>query len=355
MIEMKNIFFLLLLSIYCILPLHFYSQVGGSNTYNFLNLPVPARVAALGGNLICVKDADINLSLQNPSLLDSSMHNSFAFNYVNYFTDINYGYAVYGKHFKNIGTFSAGINYMNYGKFIQADENGVITGEFNAGDYALNIAYGRAIDSIFSVGATMKTIYSAYSNYTSIGSAIDVAATYSNTKKQVTMAMVVKNMGIQWKPYVEDNREPFPFEIQWGISKKLKHAPFRISLILQHMEKWDLTYDDPANPSVTVDPITKEIKEKGKLNIFSDKLMRHIIIGNEFLITKNFNLRVGYNYQRRKELKLDTAPGMPGFSFGFGLKISKFQLNYGRAAYHLAGASNHFSISTNLSDFYSKK
>jgi hypothetical protein len=43
---------------------------------------------------------------------------------------------------------------------------------------------------------------------------------------------------------------------------------------------------------------------------------------------------------------------MVGFSYGFGIKISKFHLSYGRATYHLAGASNHFSISTNFSSFY---
>lgn len=352
---MKKKAFYLLPVVFCALSSSIYSQIGGSNTYNFLNLPVPARVAALGGNLICVKDADLNLALQNPSLLDSVMNNSLVLNYVNYFSDINYGYAAFAKHFKKTGTFSAGLNYVNHGKFVQADDNGVITGEFKAGDYLLNIGYGRSLDSSFSVGANLKTIYSTYSSYSSVGSAIDVAATYHNKKKRTTMALVVKNMGVQWKPYVKGNREPMPFEIEYGISKKLKHAPFRFSVIAQHLEKWDLTYEDPANPSVTVDPLTKEVKEKNKLQKFSDKAIRHIIIGTEFLLTKNFNVRVGYNAQRRKDLKLDSTPGTAGFSFGLGLKISKFQLSYGRAVYHLAGPSNHLSIGTNLADFYSSQ
>lgn len=350
---MKKKSFFLLLSI-CCLPRFFYSQIGGGSTYSFLNLPVPARVAALGGNLICVKDGDLNLAYDNPSLLDSTMNNSLVLNYISYFADINYGYAAYAKHFKNIGTFSAGVDYMNYGKFTQADDNGVITGEFRAGDYLLNIGYGRPLDSVFSVGANLKTIYSAYSTYSSVGTAIDIASTYFNKKKRFTMALVLKNMGLQWKPYVAGNREPLPFEIQYGISKKLKHAPFRFSVILQHLEKWDLTYEDPANPSVTVDPLTKEVKQKSGLQKFGDKTMRHIIFGTEFLITRNLHLRVGYNYERRQELKVDTAPGMVGFSFGLGLKISKFQLSYGRAIYHLAGPSNNLSIGTSISDFYSK-
>jgi hypothetical protein len=79
-----------------------------------------------------------------------------------------------------------------------------------------------------------------------------------------------------------------------------------------------------------------------------------MILGVEFIPIKSFYFRAGLNYERRKELMIDTQPGMVGFSWGFGLKISKFQLSYGRATYHMAGASNHFSININLSEFIRK-
>ncbi|HEX3009536.1 MAG TPA: hypothetical protein VHO90_18170, partial [Bacteroidales bacterium] len=63
-----------------------------------------------------------------------------------------------------------------------------------------------------------------------------------------------------------------------------------------------------------------------------------------------FYVRAGYNYQRRKEMTIASKTGMVGFSFGFGIKISRFNIEYGRAAYHLAGASNHFSIGLNLDE-----
>lgn len=349
---MRHTFFTLFI---CLFITQSFSQSGGKSAYQFLNLPFAARTAALGGNTISTKDDDINLSLQNPSLLDSSMHNKLAFNYINYFTDINYGYTAYARHFENIGTFSAGMQFLNYGQFTAADETGLITGQFKAADYSLNLSYARAIDSSFSVGGTLKTIYSVLEQYTSVGSALDIAGTYYNKERLFTAAAVIKNIGTQWKPYRPGNKEPLPFELQVGISKKLAKAPFRFSVIGQHLQVWDLSYEDPENPVLTADPLTGEAIKQNKTKIFSDKLMRHIIIGGELLLTKNFNIRIGYNYLRRQELKLDTRPGMIGFSFGLGFKISKFNLSYGRAAYHLAGASNHFSITTNLSDFYSKK
>ena len=332
-----------------------FSQIGGNNTYEFLNLPFSARTASLGGTVIGVKDDDLNLTFQNPSLLDSSMNNKLAMSYVNYFSDVNYGYTAYSRTFDKIGSFSAGLQFLNYGDFIAADETGLITGGFGAAEYSFNIGYGRSIDSTKNIGATLKTIYSKLEHYTSIGSAIDIAGTYYNAKHLFTAAAVVKNIGVQWKPYVEGNKEPLPFEVQVGFSKKLAKAPFRFSVAGQHLEKWDLTYVDPEHPVLTEDPITGDPIKQNKVKIFGDKLMRHVIVGGELMLTKNFHFNFGYNYGRRQELKVDTRPGMIGFSWGLGFKISKFYLSYGRAAYHLAGASNHFTLTTNLSDFYSKK
>lgn len=346
----------LFLLIFQLLLFSFYSnaQIGGNNTYEFLNLSVSARSAALGGNLISVKDDDINLTFHNPSLLSKEMNNNLALTYINYFGDINYGYAVYSRSYDKIGSFMSGLQFVNYGKFTQADATGQITGEFKAGEYALNTGFGRQLDSMFSIGVNLKTIYSSLEQYNSFGSALDFAATYNNTKQAFTFAAVIRNVGVQWKSYRKDNREPLPFEIQCGFSKKPKHVPFRFSMVFQHLQKWDLTYEDPNNPSVKTDPFTGEELKQNKIAVFGDKLMRHVVLGGEFLLTKNFNIRLGYNYQRRKELSVETKPGMIGFSFGFGVKISKFNLSYGLAKYHLAGASNLFSITTNLNDFYSK-
>ena len=331
------------------------AQTGGKSIYKFLDLPVSAREAAVGGNLISVKDDDINLTFNNPALLSPGTDNSLALSFINYFTDIKYGYAAYAKSFDSIGNFSAGIKFIDYGTFIQADATGLETGTFTASEYLFNLGYSREIDSIFSIGANLKTIYSHLYDYTSIGSAVDLAATYFNSNKRFTATALIKNVGRQWRTYSESTKEPLPFEVQVGISKKPKHVPFRFSIIGQHLQKWDLTYEDPANPSVKTDPITGEEIRRSKSRVFADKLARHLIFGGEFLLTKNFHLRFGYNYLRRKELKFDTKPGLAGFSFGFGFKISKFHLSYGRAVYNVAGTANHFTLGLRLSEFTSRK
>jgi hypothetical protein len=331
------------------------AQVGGNNTYEFLNLPISARVSALGGNLLTARDGDLNVALVNPALLTDSMDNNIALSYINYFQDVNYGYAAYAKKFKKIGVISAGIQYLDYGKFIRADEIGNTDGTFSANEMSFNISYARSIlDSNFTVGATLKTIYSHLESYTSYGSALDLGAVYVRPKRGWSAAVVIKNLGRQWSTYA-GTREKLPFEVQLGLSMKPKHVPFRLSLVYENLEKWDLTYIDPANPPLTEDPLTGEPIKQNKYKQWGDKFMRHLVIGGEFIITKNFFLRGGYNYQHRKELKVPEKRGMTGFSFGFGFRVYKFHFSYARAVYHLAGASNNFSISFNLNSFAKKR
>ncbi len=330
-------------------------QLGGNATYAFLNLTNSARVASLGGKVVSIWDDDLNLPFHNPSLLHEGMSNHLVLNYVNYFSDINYGYVSYARSFDKVGDFAMGLHYINYGKFTAADQVGNITGEFSASEYAFNMIYSRALDSSFRIGVNVKPIYSVLETYRSFGVVADLGVTYISKEKLFSAGLVFRNVGVQIKPYHEGNREPVPFEILLGISQRLRHAPFRFSVVGHNLQRPDLTYKDPSTEKEDYDPITGEPLPENKLAKFGDNLMRHLIFGVEFIPLDNFFVRLGYNYQRRQELKISTRIAMVGFSWGFGVKISKFHLSYGRATYHLAGASNHFSISTDFSSFYRKR
>ncbi len=327
------------------------AQVGGSHTYQFLSLSNSARVAALGGNFLAIKDNDITLAIANPSLITKEMNNQLALSYISYFADVKYGFAAYSHSFNKIGSFVASLQYINYGTFTRTDETGETYGTFRAGEYAFNIGWAKSLDSNFSIGSNLKAILSSLESYKSFGMAVDVAATYQSKNKRFVTSLMFKNIGRQLSYYNEGNREALPFEIQLGISEKLKHAPFRFSLLLNHLEKWDLTYEDPLNPSVKIDPLTKEVIEKSGISKFGDNLMRHVVIGVEFIPSTAFNIRLGYNYQRRQELKVESALSTVGFSWGFGFRISKFNFSYAHVIQHLAGSSNFFTIATNLSSF----
>ena len=125
-------------------------------------------------------------------------------------------------------------------------------------------------------------------------------------------------------------------------------------MVAHNLQTYRLTYDKNDSQESASDPFAADSDEPSKLEDIAENVMRHLIFGLEFTPIKSFTFRVGYNYQRRKELQIPSKVSTVGFSWGFGLRIYKFQFSYGRATYHLAGASNHFSISTNIGSYYKK-
>jgi hypothetical protein len=338
---------------FTVLTFNLFSQSGGDNTYDFLSITNSARVASLGGQQISIPDHDLNLVYHNPSLLRNEMSTHLVMNYINYFAGTNFGYVAYAFKSDKKYSLAAGLHYLNYGEFIAANDYGFKEGSFRAGDYALNLYWARPIlDSTLSVGVNVKPIYSQYESYTSLGIAFDAGITYFNTEKLFTAALVIKNAGMQITRYNPNSkRESLPFEIQLGITQRLKHAPFRFSLIGHQLQKPDLLYQSEEDKEESIDLITGETKKQDPLALYGDNFMRHLIIGVEFIPSENFFVSLGYNYKRRQELKIEEKVGAVGFSWGFGFKIRKLRFSYGRSTYHLSGASNHFSITMNLSEF----
>ena len=323
-----------------------FSQTGGDNIYEFLNLTHSGLVSSLGGSNVSIPDNNLNFAYHNPALLNSGMDKSLALNYVNYFAGINYGLAMYSRSYPGTGNFAAGLTYLNYGSFTETDASGIITGDFSAAEYAFSMIYSREIDSLFTVGVNFKPVLSTLEKYTSFGFAFDIGAAWHNRSNHFSAGLVIKNAGYQVTTYAGEPHQKLPFEIQAGVSQRLAHAPFRFSLTMKHLEKFDLThqYNEPAAPGNS-DPVSSE---------FTENLMRHIVLGAELIPHKNFYFCGGYNYQRRKELQVDSKVSTVGFSWGFGINTSLLDIEFGRAIYHLTGSSTHVSLILRTDNIYKK-
>lgn len=332
-----------------------FAQLGGTSTYNFLELPVSARSAALGDNFIAVRDGDLSLAAENPSFLDSTLNNHLALSFIPFFDDITYSFASYARSYSGIGTFDAGIKYIDYGSFPQTDLAGNIIGNFSASEYMLFIGYGRQLkDTSFSVGINIKAINSVLYQYNSWGLAVDLGVSYISPDHQLWLGAVMENFGTQLKDYVTGNSEPLPFDAEFGAAYKFEHAPFRLCLSLRHLQVWNLAYTDPTDTE-TVNPLTGQKVAPSANGSFFDNLARHAIPGLEIVLSRNFFIRFAYNYQLRQEMAYSSEPGIAGLSGGFELKIYKLHLSYALAKYNLIGSSNTFTLVTNLSDYYSRR
>jgi len=323
-----------------------FSQTGGDNIYEFLNLTHSGLVSSLGGSNVSLQGNNLNLAYHNPALLNSGMNKTLALNYVNYFAGINYGLAMYSQSYQGTGNFAVGLTYLNYGSFTETDASGIITGNFSAAEYAFSMIYSREIDSLFTVGVNFKPVLSHLEKYTSFGFAFDIGASWHNRSNLFSAGLVIKNAGYQVTTYAGEPHQKLPFEIQAGVSQRLAYAPLRFSLTLKHLEKFDLThqYTEPASTGNSV-PVSSE---------FVENLMRHIILGAELIPHKNFYFCGGYNYQRRRELQVDSKVSTVGFSWGFGINTSWLDIEFGRATYHLAGSSNHVSLIIRPDKIYKK-
>jgi hypothetical protein len=340
---MKQKYYLIIL--FCFTIISGKAQIGGESTYQFLELTSSARIAALGGNQIAILDStDLNLPYNNPASLHKSMENKVLVNYVNYMTDINYGYASFARSFDSIGNFAVGIHYINYGKFKEATEIGELTGNtFKAAEYAFHFIYSSSYKRI-NYGVALKPILSTFESYQSFGIAADFGISMASKSKYTNVSLVARNVGTQITTYYDNgNYEKIPFNLQAGISKRLKHAPINLALDMQYLNHWDLGNPEPTETDGNMDFFERE---EG----FGKQIMRHLVLGFEILPSENFTLRAGYNYQRRQELKFNDKASMVGLSAGFGLKIKRFRLDYAISQYHLAGSSNLFSLAININN-----
>ena len=323
-----------------------FSQLSNTS-YNSLNLNSSSRVLAMGGELIAVSDNDLSLVFQAPSLLNESMNKQIAFNFVDYVSDLNFISFHSANKISDDWMLFSGIDAINYGRFQGADEIGNPVSEFSASQQIFTFGTSKKINQNFSFGSNIKLLNSNLESYHSISLSSNVSTTYFNSEKDFVSTFLVKNIGRPIETYTDES-EDLPFEIQFGLSKSLKYLPFKYSVVLHHLNKYDISNDYSLN--TIYDPITNSVIVKNET--VAKKLLRHVILGGELNpFKKSFYLRGGFNFQRREDLNLSSSFTMSGFSWGLGFSVKKVQINYARSSMHTSSMINSLSIVTNLSNF----
>lgn len=330
------------------------AQIGGRYAFDSAALPTNARVTALGGSLITIKDSDVALAQMNPALADSIMDKQLSINHNFHFAGIQNGNVAYGKYLPKWGILTHfAVQYMSYGTFDATDNLGNITGDFSAGEVAVIVGTAKQLNERISGGINLKFLSGNYESYGSFGVGVDLGLHYTKPDNRTTWGLVLKNIGGELSP-VGSSRKALPFDLQLGVSKRLAHLPFRFSVIGHHLQNPYIRYDD-IETDVTVNIFGEETyKSSFSKNI--DNLFRHLIFNGEFLLGQNeqFRLRFGYDHLRRQELKTTTFRGRGGFSFGVGFNVKKIKIDYGIGTYHLAGAVNHISFRYNMGRIFKK-
>ncbi|WP_034058318.1 type IX secretion system protein PorQ [Lacinutrix jangbogonensis] len=338
MLKKITTFCFVLLNIYC------YAQLGGQSTYQFLNLVSSPRQAALGGKVLTNIDWDVTQALYNPSAINIEMDNQLALNYTSYLGGVNYGTAAYAYTVdRRVQTYHAGITYINYGDFSGYNENGESTGDFSGSEVALSVGYAAQIGySDFYCGANLKIINSSLEQYNSIGIATDLALMYRDERLEFQGTIVIRNLGTQITTY-EDTQEALPLEIDIGLSQTLENVPLRWHLTFENLQQWPIGESNPARATTDLEG-NQEQEKVG----FLGQVIRHTILGAELFPDKGFNIRLGYNFRRAEELRIEDQRNFSGISAGFSIKLNKMRFSYTHAKYTAASNANFFGLQIDL-------
>jgi hypothetical protein len=327
------------ISLLCMMTTTAFAQLGGKKSFEFLNVPNNARLAALGGVNVSLSDRDINFMFSNPTLTGDTLAGFASASYQFYVADVGQTTAAYAHRFKNFGTLAFGVQYLNYGQIKSYDATGAEIGTYRSGESAVFVNKSHQISN-FRFGATLKMAFSSIAGYRANAIMMDIGGLFVHPHQDFTVGLAIQNAGFVLSDYSETSTSRLPFDVRIGATLKPEHMPLRFSLTAYNLtDPYDADNSPPSG------------EEAGTLK----KIFRHINFGAEVLIHRNVNLMVGYNYLVHQELKLENAGGIAGISFGFSARIRSFEFVFSRSAYMVGNAGYTFTISRNIETLLSRR
>ena len=310
-----------------------------TNAYQFLNVSPSSHVYGLGGHNVALIDDDINLVEQNPALLGPEIDKQIGLNYMRYIGSTNFMGARYGMGINEHCAWAAGIQYYGYGSFTATEADGSVSGTFSARDLAVNATFSHDITDNLRGGVNLKFAHSKYESYSSAAIAADLGINYYNPEKELSLSLVVKNLGGEIKKF-SDVKASVPWDIQIGYSQILRSVPFRISITAYNLRYWHLPYYEPQDKSNSSSALIKRDK-------FMSNLFRHLVFGLEYVPSDRLYIGLGYNYKTRTDMSTYKRNFISGLSLAAGLKVKAFGFGIALAQPH-TGATT-FMVNLNAS------
>lgn len=314
---------------------------GGTSVFSFMGLPASSRLNALGGSNVAIRDGELSMAMCNPALLGTRTDKVLSLNFAYWMPGTMFGSVLYGHNFSRSkiekhpdepdkpNYFAVGVHYLDHGKMQYADERGNLTGgTFTAKDILVDVMYARQLGKMFTVGVSLKPVYSIYETHSSFAIGADVGGHFQLKDSTLQIGLSLQNIGWQLKSYYsrEDGtgREMLPLNLQLGLSYRFKHAPIRLSMTIHNMQTWNLSYQHTNIPLNS----TGEPTEKAEVQWY-DMMFRHTIFAIDILPkSERFYLTLSYNHRHRAELNLTDQRSLAGFAIGAGVRIYKFRIGF---------------------------
>jgi hypothetical protein len=328
-----------LLSVLILLTTSGYAQVQDISSFNFLRVPGNARLAALGGVNVSLADRDLNLFFSNPTLISDSLNDLASASYQFYVGGVNQAVFSYGHKFNKVGMVGFGVQHISYGTIKSYDATGAAIGDFNSGETSLVISKSHQVGH-FRFGANLNVAFSSIAGYRATAVLLDVGGLFVHPKKNLTVGLAMKNMGVILSDYTNSSNSKLPIDVQLGATFKPQHMPLRFSITGYNFVNSYNVYQN-----------SQDTKKPGAL----DKVLRRFNFATEVLIHRNVNLMIGYNYRQHQELKLPNGGSGAGISLGFSAKVKAAEFVFSRSGFVAGKAGYTFTVLVNTKKIFIRR
>ncbi len=196
----------------------------GTEAASFLNIPVGAEPAAMGGAFSALS-ANAYAPVYNPGALGQTDSSQLAAQHLAYLEAIRYEFAGFVHPLSKGRTIGASVQYLGTGNVDATDASGNSIGSITNRYGAYSIAFGQALNQIVSLGITAKIVDARLADVGATAYAVDLGSMYRLSDK-FTMAAVISNIGTKMKFIEQSDSLPLAYHVggayrftpQWLVS-----------------------------------------------------------------------------------------------------------------------------------------
>ena len=268
----------------------FSSGDAGTDTAQFLKLPVGAKAIGMGGAATALAD-DADAIYYNPAGIARLEKRSAEYMFSKYIEETSYHWvAVAMPISEEYGAAGIGIQYFTAGSLDETDVRATRLGDFNPSDLAVNLSYAHKIfGAENSAGINLKIINSKIKESAS-AFAVDLGVQSQRYMEgKLLLGFAVQNLGTKLK--FEQKSESLPLQIRLGSGYKIQ-------------DNWstglDVLFPEDSSPVVALGTDYK------------------LVLENEMSVSG----RAGYNSTARK------VDGLNGITIGVGFGFQSYTLDY---------------------------
>ncbi|MBI4655224.1 MAG: PorV/PorQ family protein [Elusimicrobia bacterium] len=265
----------------------------GKTTADFLNLPIGARAASMGGAYSAISE-EASAIYWNPAGLVQISKLSALFMRSTYLEDISYQYASYAQRLSYDSVMAASIFMSNIGSIDHLDTSRNKLGAFSPRDTVVTLAYSKAVlefsdkEKDVSIGVAVKHINSKIiESANTVASDIGIM-TYNFTSIPYRLGVMISNVGNGLKFDKERNSLPQNVKLSGAVN------PFKNMLISADV-------------------------------VFPKHNKTNFLVGAELSTEPNeltrLSFRTGLNSQKMRD-------DLTGFTMGIGITLHFFTLDY---------------------------